>query len=166
LPAVVADVAASPGDVPTGPHDPRQVITLVDPAGVGRRAGIAQEEHAGLAVGHRLAFGFVVGHSSMAVETDVTVQIDQSRQDPAGSHALGAGDRLIGDPAVVDPQVSVLSFGEYHAADVPGRTHHASPEAQRFLRNSAMSSGNSKFPSPGASSPPPNADGSCPGAGC
>ena len=35
---VVADVAAGAGDVAAGPDDPRQVLAVVDPAGVGRRA--------------------------------------------------------------------------------------------------------------------------------
>src|SRR5665647_327747 len=40
LVGVVADVAPSPSDVPTRTHDARQVLTVVDPAGVGRRARI------------------------------------------------------------------------------------------------------------------------------
>jgi len=39
LPRVVADVAAGAGDVPAGPDDLRQVLAVVDPAGVGGRAG-------------------------------------------------------------------------------------------------------------------------------
>src|SRR5690606_17310227 len=38
LPAVVADVALGPSDVPAGADDPGQVVTAIDPPGVGRRA--------------------------------------------------------------------------------------------------------------------------------
>ncbi len=50
LPRVVADVAPGPRDVPAGADDARQVGAVVDPAGVRRRAGVADEEGAGLAV--------------------------------------------------------------------------------------------------------------------
>src|SRR3546814_10892120 len=43
LGCVVADVALCAGDVPAGADQPRQVLALVDPAGVGGRAARSEE---------------------------------------------------------------------------------------------------------------------------
>ena len=57
LVGVVADVAPGAGDVAAAADQPRQVVALVDPAGVGRRAAVAQQQRAGVAVGDRLLLG-------------------------------------------------------------------------------------------------------------
>ena len=51
LVGVVADVAAGAGHVAPGPDQPRQVVALLHPPGVGRRAAVAQQQHPGVAVG-------------------------------------------------------------------------------------------------------------------
>ncbi len=57
LGAEAAQVAPGPGDVPPGADQPRQVLAVVDPPGVGGGAGVAQQQRAGVAVGAGLLLG-------------------------------------------------------------------------------------------------------------
>ena len=50
LVGVVADVALGAGQVPPAADQARQVVAVVDPAGVGRRAGVADQQRPGVAV--------------------------------------------------------------------------------------------------------------------
>ena len=82
LVGVVADVALRPGDVTAGPDDLRQVLAVVDPAGVGGRPRVADEQRAGVPVGQRLLLGHLVRHRAVLVEPDVAVRVDETRDDP------------------------------------------------------------------------------------
>ena len=79
LVGVVADVALGAGDVPTGPDQPRQVLAVVDPRGVGGRPAVAQEQRPGVAVGDRLLLRRLVVDGAVLVEPDVAVRVDQAR---------------------------------------------------------------------------------------
>ncbi len=109
LVGVVADVALGPGDVPAGADQPRQVLALVDPGGVGRRAAVAQQQRARVAVGDGLLLGGLVVDGTVLVEPDVAVGVDQSRDDPPLGHRLGAGLGLVGDQPVDDVEVTRLA---------------------------------------------------------
>ena len=92
LVGVVADVALGAGDVPAGADQPRQVVAVVDPAGVGGRAAVADQQGAAVAVGDRLLPRSP--RRSMApcvVEPEVAVRVDQPGHDPALGGGLGAG---------------------------------------------------------------------------
>ena len=54
LVGVVADVALGPGQVPPAADQPGQVLARLDPPGVGRRAGVPDEQRAGVPVLQRL----------------------------------------------------------------------------------------------------------------
>ena len=88
----VADVAAGPGDVPARPDDARQVLPLVDPARVGRAAGVADEQGAGVAVGAGLLLLGGAVDGAVLVQADVAVRVDEAGQHPArdGLHVAGA----------------------------------------------------------------------------
>ena len=75
----VADVALGAGDVATGPDQPRQVLALVDPGGVGGRAAVAQQQRPGVPVGDRLLLGGLLVDGAVLVEPDVAVRVDQPR---------------------------------------------------------------------------------------
>src|SRR5665811_1394698 len=64
LVGVVADVTAGARDVPPSSHDARQVLPVIDPAGVGRRAGIAQQQGAAVPLGDRLLLALSLIHIS------------------------------------------------------------------------------------------------------
>ena len=89
--AVVADVALGAGDVPSGPDDVREVLALVDPAGVCRTPGVADQQRAGVTVGECLALLLLGGHGAIGVEADVAVGIDQSGYDEPVGDQVGAG---------------------------------------------------------------------------
>ena len=106
LPGVVADVAPGASDVPPGSDDLGQVVALVDPAGVGGRPGVPDEQGAVVAVGDGLRLGGRVVDGSVPVEPDVAVGVDHARDEPAaqGLHVVpGAGGALEGDPAARPP---------------------------------------------------------------
>src|SRR5690606_12392665 len=113
LPGVVADVAAGAGDVPPGPDDLRQVLAVVDPAGVGGRAGVAQQHSAAVAevVSHHLRQD--PGDCAVPDEADVTVGVDESGQDPAldGPDVTGTGGALVGDPTAEHPELVAALLG-------------------------------------------------------
>ena len=105
LVGVVADVALRPGQVPTGPDDPRQVVAIVHPPGVGRRACVATEQHAGVAVGDRLLLGDVVAtapSASSPMWQCASTSPGTIQPSPIG---LGVGDRAVRDVPVDDVQV-------------------------------------------------------------
>ena len=87
----VADVAAGAGEVPAAADQPRQVVAVVHPAGVGGRAAVAQQQRAGVAVGDRLLLGGRVVDGAVGVEADVAVGVDQPGHDPALGRRLGTG---------------------------------------------------------------------------
>ena len=85
LVGVVADVAAGAGDVPAGPDDLRQVLAVVDPAGVGRatrRRGSAGCRRRGRSSACFSAVAASTG--AVGVQPDVAVRVDQPGQRPAG----------------------------------------------------------------------------------
>src|SRR5690606_473674 len=108
LPGVVPDVAAGTGDVPTGPDDLREVVAGVGPAGVGGRAGVTQQQGAGVTVGERLLLGDVVGDGAVPVQAHRAVGVDKAGQHPAvdGTDVAGAGGTVVRDPSVDDPQLA------------------------------------------------------------
>ncbi len=126
LPGVVADVAAGAGDVPTHPDQPGQVVAVLDPAGVGGAAAVAQQQRPGVAVGHGLGLGLVAADLAVLVEPDVAVRVDQAGHDPTARDRLGTRLWLVGDPAVHDVEVAGLTVGEDRSGDVQG-SHASGP---------------------------------------
>ena len=124
LVGVVADVAPGAGDVAPGAHQPRQVVAVVDPRGVDRRAAVAQQQRAGVAVGDRLLLAGRLVDAAVRVEPDVAVRVDQARHDPAARDQLGRGDGLVGDAPVDDVQVAALAVGQDRSGE-PQRRHAA-----------------------------------------
>ena len=88
LVGVVADVALGARDVAARADQPRQVVAVVDPRGVDRRAAVAEQQRPGVAVGHRLLLGRRLVDAAVRVEPDVAVRVDQARHDPP-SRGLG-----------------------------------------------------------------------------
>ena len=96
-----------------------QIVALVHPPGVGRAAGVAQQQRPGGPLGQRMLLGPVVGHRPVPLQPDVAVRIDQAGHQPdAGGDGLGVGDRLGADHTVDHPEVAVLAVGQHHAAEV------------------------------------------------
>ena len=109
-----------------------QVVAPVDPAGVGGRPGVAQQQRAGLPVGQQLAFLLGLVDGSVGVEPDVTVRVDEPGNDvPAGHDRLGARDRLGADhPPGIHPQVArPAALGQHH--HVPQPHWHRRPASHR-----------------------------------
>ena len=61
---------------------------------------------------------------AVLVEADVAVRVDEAGDDPAAGHGLGAGLRLVGDPAVDDVEVAGLAVGQDRSGDA--QCSHAS----------------------------------------
>ena len=61
-----------------------QVVAGLHPAGVGGRAGVAQQQRPGIPVGHGLGLGRRVVDGSVGTQADVAVRVDQAGQHPAG----------------------------------------------------------------------------------
>ena len=112
--------------MPAHPDQPRQVVAVLDPAGVGGAAAVAQQQRAGVTVGDRLRLGRVPVDLAVLVETDVAVRVDQARDHPAAGDGLGAGLWLEGDPAVDDVEVAGLAVGEDRSGDAQG-SHASGP---------------------------------------
>ena len=93
LVGVVADVALGATDVTTAADQPRQVVAVLDPAGVGGAAGVADQQRPAVAVVDRLLLGLLVGGGAEVVEPEVAVGVDQPGHDPALAGGLGAGWR-------------------------------------------------------------------------
>ncbi len=125
---IVADVTPCPCDVSASPHDTRQARAAVDPAGIGRRASIAQQQGASITVGERLALRRGVVDCSVSVQSDVTVGIHQARKHPAGNGLnVRARGRVIGDPTRHDPELvaDLLGSDQNASLDVQHRRGHA-----------------------------------------
>ena len=90
------------------------------PAGVGRRAAVAQEQRAGVAVGDRLLLRRRLVDGAVGVEAEVAVGVDQPGHDPALGRGLGSGLLLEGDPAVDDVEVARLAVRQHGAAESEG----------------------------------------------
>ena len=120
LVGVVADVAAGAREVAAAADQAGQVVTVVHPAGVGRRAAVAQEQRAGVAVGDGLLLGGGVVDGAVGVEAEVAVGVDEAGHDPALGRGLGSGLPLEGDPAVDDVEVAWLAVGQHGAAESEG----------------------------------------------
>ena len=128
LVGVVAEVSARPGDVPTRSDDARQVGAVVDPAGVGRGAGIAHQQGSRVTVGERLVLRSGVVHRAAGVESDMAVGVHQTGQDPA-FHGLDVRTRgwdVIRDPAADDPDLvaDLLRSDQDTSLDVQHRRGH------------------------------------------
>ncbi len=55
-------------------------------------------------------------------DTDVAVRVDQPGQQPAaGADRLHAGHRIEGEPAVADPDVTLLPLGQHDTGEVDVR---------------------------------------------
>ena len=114
-------VAAGPGDVPARPDQPRQVVAVVDPAGVGGAAGVAQQQRAGVAVGQRLLLRRLPVGRPRRDQTDVAVGVDEPGEGPALERRVDGSRRaVVGDPAVEDPRLvaDLLGSDEHRAAQV------------------------------------------------
>ncbi len=98
-----------------------QVVAVLDPAGVGGRAAVAQEQGAGVAVVDGLLLGGGLVDGTVGVQPDVAVGVDQPGHDPALGRGLGAGDGLERDGTVDDVQVAGLAVGQDRAAEPQGR---------------------------------------------
>ena len=120
LVGVVADVAAGAGEVAAAADQAGQVVAVLHPAGVGRRAAVAEEERTGVAVGDRLLLGRRVVDRAVGVEAEVAVGVDQPGHDPALGGRLGPGLLLEGDPAVDDVEVTRLAVRQHGAAEAQG----------------------------------------------
>ena len=117
LVGVVADVALGAGDVPARPDQPRQVVAVVDPGGVGRRAR-SRGSAARRRPGRSTACCSVVSSvdAAVVVEPEVAVRVDQARHDPAARDRLRRATASPGDPAVDDVQVADLAVGQDRSA--------------------------------------------------
>src|SRR5699024_1987373 len=80
LVGIVADVALRAGDVPAGADDLRQVVPLVDPAGVGGRARVPDQERARIPVRARLLLARRLVDRAVGVEADVAVGVHEARE--------------------------------------------------------------------------------------
>ena len=126
LVGVVADVALGAADVAPAADQPRQVVAVVDPPGVGGAAGVADQQRSPVAVVDRLLLGLLVPHGAEVVEPEVAVGVDQARDDPAVARRLRAGLALVGDAAVDDVQITRLAVGQHRTGE-PECSHAPRP---------------------------------------
>ena len=117
LVGVVADVALGPGQVSPAPDQPRQVVAVVHPPGVGGRAGVADQQRPGVAVLDGLGLRLLVADRAVVVEPDVAVRVHQTRDDPSLGGRLRAGLVLERDPPVDDIEVADLAVGEHRPTE-------------------------------------------------
>ena len=127
LPGEVADVAPGAGDVPAGPHQARQVVAVLHPAGVGGRAGVAQQQGTGSP--GRPAPAPPPSRRRRrpaAPEADVAVRVDQAGQHPArhGGDVVVAGGGGIRDAATDHPRLRAHVVGADE--DRTGEVQHLS----------------------------------------
>ena len=101
-------VALGPGEVAACADDARQVVAVVEAAGVDRRAGVAQQQRAGVTLGFGLGDRLVEFDGAVLAEADVAVRVDQAGQDPA---------------AVAPKTVSASATGS--ALSMPSTIHHS-----------------------------------------
>ena len=128
---VSADVAPGPGQVPAGADQLGKVRAVVDPAGVGGRAAVAQQQRSGRAVVERLLLLGGLVDRAVGVQSDVAVRVDESRHQPARAQVGGVGDRLVRDPAVGHVQVPVLPLGQHDPAYSQCLGHGGEPSGAR-----------------------------------
>ena len=96
--------------------DPRQVVAIVEAAGIERRACVAQQQRARATLGLRLRDRLVEIGGSFGAQSDVAMRVDQTGQDPAAGpvrtedgvracHRFGAQD------AIDDPPIDRFTIG-------------------------------------------------------
>ena len=95
LAAVVPQVALGQGQVPPGADQPGQVCALVHPARVRRRARVAHQQDARVAVGERLQLGGRRVDRAVGGEPDVAVHVDEPGQHPAVEDGGRLGGRTL-----------------------------------------------------------------------
>ena len=124
LVGVVADVALGAGDVPAGADQPRQVLAVVDPGGVGGRAAVADQQRAGVAVLRPPAARSPRRRSAPSSSRPRWQWASTRPGTIQPSHgALGAGDRLVGDPAVDDVQLAGSPSGSTGPENLQRSSH-------------------------------------------
>ena len=138
LVGVVADVAPGAGDVPAGPDQPRQVVAVVDPAGVGGRAAVAEQQRAARRGPRSPAARWPRRDRAVVVETEVAVGVDQPGTIQPSTARSAPGTRLVGDPAVDDVQLARLAVGQDRAGE-PERSSSHAPDASRDGRRRTSS---------------------------
>ena len=98
--------------MPAGADDPRQVVAVIEAAGVHGRTGIAQQQCSDVTFPLGLPDGFVDVDGTARSETDVTVCIDQPRDDPAAvKDILRVGNRLGRQHPTVYPPLHGFAVG-------------------------------------------------------
>ena len=136
LVGVVADVAAGPGDVPPRPDDLGQVLALVDPPRVRRRAGVADEQRARVAVGERLG----LGGRRRRPRRGRRDRRGSARRPARAGHTRARSARrprtrgpLEGQPAADDPRLAadVLGSDEDLAQQMQHRCRHGADPSER-----------------------------------
>ena len=120
---VVAQIAHGSGDVPAGPDDLGQVVALVHPPGVGRAAGITQQQRAGGPLRESVLFGDVVGHRAGTFQTHMAVRVDQTGHQPASGDRYGVADRFGPDQPVDHPEVTPFTVRQHHTAEFQPGCH-------------------------------------------
>jgi hypothetical protein len=106
------DVALGAGQVPAGADDARQVVAVVEAAGVDRRSAVAQQQCAGLTIGLGLRDRLLEFNAASRTQPDMAVGIDQPGQNPAAvENRVGAADRFAADPVIGDPQFDGFFVG-------------------------------------------------------
>ncbi len=98
--------------MPAGPDDVRQIVVVVEAAGVDRRSAVAKQQRADVALGFGLRDRLVEVDGAVRTEPDVAVRVDQAGQDPAAvKNSVRAADRIGGQHAVDDPPLHGLLIG-------------------------------------------------------
>ena len=85
--------------------------------GIRRRPAVAQEQGTGTAFGLRLGDGLVDADGTARPQADMTVSVDQSRDDPAlttftAEDRPGSRDRFAAQDAVNNPPFNGLAVGQ------------------------------------------------------
>src|ERR1700727_3822964 len=107
--------------MPTGANDARQVVAIVQAAGVDRRSAVAQQQRADLAFGLSLCDRLVESDAALRPQPDMAMRIDQPGQNPAAvENCVSAADRFAADPTVNDPQFDGFFVGETDPSNVLG----------------------------------------------
>jgi hypothetical protein len=132
----VADVALGAGDVAAGANDLGQVVAVVDPAGVGRAAAVAQQQGTGVAVRRRLLL--LRASSTAPLASRPTWQCASTRpgtiqQSPSPAvRSRLSGRLLVRDGTVDDVELAVLALGS-----TTPRTRSTSPMAATVVHRPA-----------------------------
>ena len=96
-----------------GADDPRQVVVVVETAGVDRRTRVAQQQCADVAFGLGLRDRIRRDLDRPVLsEPDVAVRVDEPGQDPSAvENGFGVRDRVGAQQAVHDPPLHRLFVG-------------------------------------------------------